>query len=149
MALDVERLLQLWTDLPPDDEAAAAAFGEIYADPVVINGAPVRVAGLVTRARSLRAAFDGLQREVLEVVDAGATTTVAFRLRGRHVGPLTTAAGPVPATGRVLDLRIIDVLTCTEGRISSIWMVADELGALVAADAVRLTAPQPDAAAER
>jgi predicted ester cyclase len=143
MAFDVERLLQLWTDLPPDDEAAAAAFREVYADPVVINGAPVPVAGLVTRARSLGAAFDGLERELLGVVDDGTTTAIAFRLRGRHVGPLGTAAGPVPATGRVLDLRVIDLLTLTDGRISSIWMVADELGALVSADAVRLTAPEP------
>jgi hypothetical protein len=32
------------------------------------------------------------------------------------------------------------VLTFTDGRISNIWMVADELGALVAMDAVRLSA---------
>jgi predicted ester cyclase len=141
MAFDVERLLRLWTDLPADDGAAAAAFREVYADPVVINGAPMDVAGLVARARALGAAFDGMEREVLDVVDDGAKTAVAFRLRGRHVGPLGTAAGPVPATGRLMDLRVIDVLTITDGRISSIWMVADELGALVAVDAVRLSSP--------
>lgn len=35
-------------------------------------------------------------------------------------------------------MRVIDILTVTNGRISSIWMVADELGALVAIDAVSL-----------
>ena len=30
----------------------------------------------------------------------------------------------------------LDILTLTEGRVSKIWMVADELGALVHADAV-------------
>jgi ketosteroid isomerase-like protein len=149
MAFDVERLLRLWTDLPPDDAAAEAAFGEVYADPVVINGVPMGVAALVARARSLGAAFEGLERELLQVVHDGTTTAVAFRLRGRHVGPLSTAAGSVPATGRPLDLRVIDVLTVSDGRISSIWMVADELGALVAADAVRLTTPQPAAAPGR
>jgi SnoaL-like polyketide cyclase len=145
MAFDVERLFRLWTDVPRDDEAAAAAFREVYTDPVVINGATVDVAGLVVRARAIGAAFDRLERDLLDVVDDGAKTAVAFRLRGRHVGPLGTAAGPVPATGQLLELRVIDVLTITDGRISSIWMAADELGALVAADAVRLSFPQPNA----
>jgi hypothetical protein len=70
---------------------------------------------------------------------------VAFRMSGRHRGTLDTAAGPVPATGRLLTLRVIDVLTITDGRISSIWMVADELGALVALDAVRLSSAGPAA----
>jgi ketosteroid isomerase-like protein len=138
MAFDVERLLQLWSDVPADDGAAVAAFREVYTDPVVVNGAAMGAAGLVARARALGAAFDRLDREVLDVVDDGARTAVAFRIHGRHVGPLTTAAGSVPATGRLLDIRVIDVLTVTDGRISSIWMVADELGALVSADAVRL-----------
>jgi ketosteroid isomerase-like protein len=137
MAFDVERLLRLWTDLPVDDRAAVTAFREVYADPVMINGAPVDAAALVTRARAIGAAFDRLEREVLDVVDDGGKAAVAFRLRGRHVGPLNTAAGPVPATGRLLEIRVIDVLTFTDGRISSIWMAADELGALAAADAVR------------
>jgi hypothetical protein len=40
-----------------------------------------------------------------------------------------------------VELRVIDVLTITEGRNSDIWMVADELGALVAVNAVRLSPP--------
>jgi ketosteroid isomerase-like protein len=141
MAFDVERLLGLWADLPADDQAAVVAFRELYADPVLVNGARVDVVDLVARARGLGAAFDELEREVLSVVDDGEKTAVAFRLRGRHVGPLGTAAGTVPATGRLLELRVIDVLTVRDGRISEIWMVADELGALVAADAVRLASP--------
>ena len=145
MAFDVERLLRLWTELPPDDEAAAAAFRELYTDPVLVNGAPVETADLVARARALGAAFDGLERTVLDVVDDGAKTAVAFRLRGWHVGELGTAAGPVPATGQLMEIRVIDVLTFTDGRISSIWMVADELGALAVAGAVRLSSPRPAA----
>jgi ketosteroid isomerase-like protein len=141
MAFDVERLLRLWTDVPADDAAAEAAFRAVYADPVSINGTPVRAADLVARARAIGAVFDGLRREVLDVVEDGGKVAVAFRLGGRHVGTLATAAGPVPATGRDLEMRVIDVLTVTDGRISSIWMVADELGALVAVDAVRLSPP--------
>jgi hypothetical protein len=32
---------------------------------------------------------------------------------------------------------VIDILTLTDGRISNIWMVADELGTLVSLGAVR------------
>ena len=138
MTFDVERLLRLWTDVPADDAAAEAAFRAVYADPVSINGTPVPALDLVARARAIGAVFDGLRREVLDVVEDGGKVAVAFRLGGRHVGTLGTAAGPVPATGRDLEMRVIDVLTVTDGRISSIWMVADELGALVAVDAVRL-----------
>jgi ketosteroid isomerase-like protein len=142
MAFDVDRLLRLWTELPPDDAAAAAAFRELYTDPVVVNGAPVAAAGLVVRARALQAALDPVEREVVDVVEGGGKVAVAFRLRGRHAGTLSTSAGPVPATGEVVELRVIDVLTLTDGRISDIWMVADELGALAAIGAVRL-APGP------
>ena len=138
MAFDVDRLLRLWSELPADDAAAAAAFRELYTDPVTVNGAPVGAAGLVARARALQAALDPVEREVVDVVEGGGKVAVAFRLRGRHAGPLSTSAGPVPATGGVVELRVIDVLTLTDGRISEIWMVADELGALVGIGAVRL-----------
>jgi predicted ester cyclase len=140
MSFDVDRLLRLWSEPLGEDDAAEAGFREIYADPVSVNGAPVSAAGLVARARALQGVFDGLERQVLDVVEGGGKVALAFRLRGRQIGELATSAGPLPATGRVLDLRVIDVLTITDGRISDIWMVADELGALVAMDAVRLSA---------
>jgi predicted ester cyclase len=136
---DVERLLRLWTEpLPADDDAAAEAFRALYTDPVTINGAPVAVAALVARAREVQGVYEDLEREVLAVADAGERVAVAFRMGGRQVGTLTTAAGPLPPTGQVLTLRVIDLLTLTGGRISEIWMVADELGALAAVGAVRI-----------
>jgi ketosteroid isomerase-like protein len=57
---------------------------------------------------------------------------------GRQVGTLSTAGGPLPPTGQVLRLRVIDILTLTDGRISEIVMVADEMGALAALGAVRV-----------
>jgi hypothetical protein len=49
----VTRLLQLW-DHVPEGEAAVAAFGELYADPVRINGADLTVKELAQRAGSAR-----------------------------------------------------------------------------------------------
>ena len=139
MPFDVERLLRLWTDpLPEDDDVAAAAFRELYTDPVTVNGAPLTAADLVARARVMQAALERPEREVLAVADAGGTVAVAFRLAGRQVGPLDTPAGRVPATGRRIDLRVIDVLSLTDGRVNGIWMVGDWLAALAGSGAVRL-----------
>jgi hypothetical protein len=140
MPFDVQRLLRMWTDpLPEDDAAAAAVFRELYSDPVTVNGASVTAADLVARARVMQAALERPEREVLSVVDAGASVALVFRLAGRQVGPLETPAGRVPPTGRRVDVRIIDVLTLTDGRISGIWMVADWLSALAAAGAVQVS----------
>ena len=144
MPFDVERLLRLWTDpLPEDDGTAAAAFRELYRDPVTVNGVPLRADELVARARAMQAALERPEREVLSVVDAGASVAVAFRLAGRQVGPLQTSAGLIAPSGQRVDVQIIDVLTLTDGRISEIRMVADWLGALAAVGAVRVS---PDAA---
>ena len=142
MAFDVDRLLRLWSDpLPVDDAAAADAFRELYADPVTVNGTAITPADLVVRARAVQRTFDPVQREVLSVVEGGDRVAVAFRMGGRQVGTWTTAAGPVPATGREFWLRVIDVLTVADGRITDIVMVADELAVLVGLDAVPLRTP--------
>jgi tetrahydromethanopterin S-methyltransferase subunit C len=92
---------------------------------------------LVTRARAVQGTFEEAGHEVLEVVEAGDQVAVAFRMVGRQVGPFNTTLGPLPPTRERLTVRVIDVLTLTEGKVSSLWMVADELGALVSVDAVR------------
>ena len=139
MAFEVERLLRLWTDpLPTDDASAAAAFGELYTDPVTVNGTPLPMSDLVGRARVLQGALERPEREVLAVADAGDSVAVAFRLAGRQVGPLDTPAGRLPPTGQWIDVRIIDVLTLSDGRVTAIRMVADWLPALAAAGALRI-----------
>ena len=135
----VTRLLRLWDDVP-EGEAAAAAFRELYADPVRINGADMTVERLAERARRTAAALAGRTTQVLSQVSTGNRTAVAFRMTGRHVGPLDTPLGLVPATGEVLVVDVIDLLLVSDGRISEIFMTADYLGALGRAGAVRLTA---------
>ena len=141
MTFDISALLDLWTEPSPDPTEAAAAFRRLYADPTRVNGALLSADDLVQRAYGLQHALADVQREVLELSDAGGTVAVAFRLEGRHVGPLATSAGVLAATGRRLSLRVIDVLTVTDGRITDITMVADELGALAAVGAAVLVDP--------
>jgi ketosteroid isomerase-like protein len=138
MAFDIEALLDLWTRLPADPAAAADAFRTLYTDPVTVNGVTVGADDLVERAHALRQTYSPLHREVLDVCDAGNKVAVAFRIGGPQVGPMSTAAGVLEPTGREVALRVIDILTLTDGRISEITMVADELGALAAIGAARL-----------
>jgi ketosteroid isomerase-like protein len=139
MAFDIEVLLDLWTRLPADPAEAGDAFRTLYTDPVVVNGATLTADDLVARAHALQQTYSPLRREVLDVCDAGDKVAVAFRLGGRQVGPLRTAAGVLEPTGRDITVRVIDILTLTDGRISEITMVADELASLAAIGAVRLT----------
>jgi predicted ester cyclase len=138
MSFDVDRLLDLWSGPVSPGRDAEAAFREVYTDPVVVNGAALPVSALVERAVRLQRTFEAMEREVLDVADCGDKVAVAFRLSGRQVGPMATSAGELAPTGQRLSLRVIDVLTLTDGRISSLWMTADELGALSAVGAARL-----------
>jgi len=138
MSFDIDGLLDLWSGPIVAGPDAEAAFRRLYTDPVVVNGAELAVSALVERAILLQDTFESVQREVLDVVESEDKVAVAFRLSGRHVGPMSTSAGLAPPTGETLSVRVIDILTLTGGRISSLWMTADELGALNAVGAVRL-----------
>ncbi|WP_034623216.1 ester cyclase [Cellulomonas sp. URHE0023] len=125
MSFDPQALLDLWSRPCSDVARAADAFRELYADPVLINGALLTVVDLVHAAEALQHSLDDVHREVLEVCDAGSKVAVAFRLQGRHVGPLATPAGVLPPTGEPVSIRVIDVLTLVDGLISEITMVAE------------------------
>ncbi|MFF4254300.1 hypothetical protein ACFY1L_24135 [Streptomyces sp. NPDC001663] len=68
MADLLDRIMRLWMDPPVDDEAAVAAFRELYADPVPVNGEPMSAADLLARARALHRAYDGLRHELVKEV---------------------------------------------------------------------------------
>jgi predicted ester cyclase len=136
---DVSALLDVWTEPVTSDRSAADRFRTLYTDPVRVNGQMLTADDLAARAETLQRAIRSLQREILAIADACDRVAVAFQLSGRHVGPFPTAAGVLEPTGKILSLRVIDILTLTDGRISDIIMVADELGALTAIGAAKLT----------
>jgi hypothetical protein len=83
----VERPLPLWTQPVRARDAAQAAFAEVYADPVVVNGAAMTITYLVDWARSLKRAFDRLGMDIIDIVEALGRIVIAFIMRGRPVGP--------------------------------------------------------------
>ena len=133
-----ERLLALWQQ-PVDGRAdPEAAFRELYADPVSINGVETPVSALVDRARALQQAFADLTIEVVDHVETPTRVVFAFYLRARHAGPLATPLGNVEPTGRSVEIRTIDVLTVANGLVTALWVVADDLGMLTQLDSVGL-----------
>ena len=134
----LDRLLELWARPPAEGDEGLRAFRDVYADPVRLNGVDVPVQELVERARLLHAAFELLGFQVLYRVDAPGQIGVAHLQRARHVGPLPTPLGVIPPTGRVVEVRAIDLLTIVEGRVSALWVVSDELGRLLQLGAVAL-----------
>jgi hypothetical protein len=136
----IDGLVAVWTRVPAGDTRDEAAFRQVYTDPVTLNGREAALSELVERYRMLHAAFTDLDIEVLDRTELPGTLAVVLRQRGRHVGPLATALGPVEATGRTFDVMGIDVLTVHDGRIGRIWVVADELGRLAQLEAVALAA---------
>jgi SnoaL-like polyketide cyclase len=126
----IERLFELWqepVDLRDDPESA---FRGLYADPVDINGAATPVASLVERARALQHSFADLSVAVVDYVETADRAVVAFYMRGRQTGPVSTVLGEVPATDSSVEIRTIDVLTLADGKITALWVVSDELGML-------------------
>jgi predicted ester cyclase len=130
MAQTLDRLLDLWRT-PMDSRADPVAdFAEFYADTVVVNGSPMPVTALVDRARALQQAFEDLDMVLLQEVETPDVQVIAFEMTGRHTGTFESPLGSIPATGNRVVVRTIDVLTLTAGRISAIWVQADELGML-------------------
>jgi predicted ester cyclase len=126
----VDRLLPLWTGAVADREEAEADFRAVYADPVVVNGVDLSVGQLVQRAALLQDAFADLSMDVLDVVETADRLVLAFLMRGRHVGTFASAVGDIAPTHREIEVRTIDVLTVEDGKITRIWVVADDLGLL-------------------
>ena len=131
MAVDFDALISLWSTRISSIPAAIEAFGRFYSDPLRINGVETSLAALAQRALSTQSAFSELSAVVLDRSDTETHSTIVFRMRGRHVGPLETPLGIVPATGKMIERQIIDLLKVERGLITEVWMVGDELSALM------------------
>jgi predicted ester cyclase len=125
----LDRLFQVWTDPDRLDEMELR-LAEFYTDPVRVNGSDLSLFDLATRARALHAAFSELRSETLQVVAENDGLAVAFVMHGRHTGAYETALGTIPPTGSEVQIRTIDLLTINDGKISTVWVNADDLGTL-------------------
>lgn len=138
MADVVDDIMALWRRLPDNDEEARAAFAELYADRVQVNGNELTLDDLVARARALQSALTDIRHEMIDRVEVDDKLVIAFKLHGRHTGTLRTALGEVPATGNTVAVEGMDILTFSDGRITAITVLSDELGMLSQVSPVKL-----------
>jgi hypothetical protein len=126
----LDGLLDLWQE-PVDQRAdPEAAFRELYADPVSINGVPdaghrpgragTFFAAQLRRpdGRDRRPGGDSGQARDRLVCAAGASARCSFQ------------SARVAPTGCPVEIRTIDVLTIADDLITALWVVSDELGTL-------------------
>ncbi len=134
----VDHALALWSTPLPEGDAALAAFRDVYADPLAVNGSSTPLHVLVDRARMMQSALEDLRHEIDERCETPGRRAFAFRILGRHVGPFVTPFGEIAATGRPVELVGMDIFLVDEGdrRITGVWAVADYLGLLLQMDAI-------------
>ena len=70
-------------------------------------------------------ASSDMRKAVTNQVAAGGQVVSEFRLRGTHDGPLETAGGEVPPTGRVIELDVVEVIEIRDGVLSRIRNYSD------------------------
>jgi SnoaL-like polyketide cyclase len=136
----IDRALRLWSDPVPVGDEGVAAFRTVYTDPLRVNGVPTALVELVDRARMVQSALDPLRHEQFEQFEAPGQCAFAFRLYGRHVGALVTPLGDVAATGRMVEMRGMDIFELDDGLVAGVWAIADWLALLSQAGTVALAA---------
>jgi predicted ester cyclase len=84
-------------------------------------------AALHTMLEGFFQAFPDMRHEVLDWVEAGDTIALELRITGTHTGTLPTPNGPVPPTGRSLNLESVDYIKMVDGKIASWHAYYDQL----------------------
>lgn len=112
--------------------AADAAWWDRHVDPGFRRhdpGLPFEVvgpAGLRRLADALRPAIPDMTLPIEDVVAEGDRVLVRLRVRGTHGGDLLG----VPATGRAIDIAVMDLFRIGDGRLVEHWALLDNLGLL-------------------
>ncbi|MEV0560008.1 ester cyclase [Dactylosporangium sp. NPDC050588] len=126
-AVDLDAVLALWDQPVGSRTDAADDFRKWYADPVPVNGSPTSAEALAERARVLQVAFADRRTELVHRVETAGRLVIGFFMHVRHVGPYDTPLGRVEGTGRQLKIRVTDILTVEDGKITEIWVMSDEV----------------------
>ena len=77
--------------------------------------------------QNIARAFPDVRHEIGRHFDSGDTGVVEFKLVGTHKGPLATAQGEVPPTGRSINTRSVRIERAEGGRIVEGSMYLDQI----------------------
>ncbi|MFK4871538.1 ester cyclase [Novosphingobium sp. ZW T3_23] len=70
-------------------------------------------------ASGMADAFPDIHREIFSISAAENLIVVELAIRGTHQGTLMTPTGPVPATGKRIDVPCCDVFRMKDGKVVS------------------------------
>ncbi len=95
------------------------------------RGAPIGGLDVVTGYWQATArSFPDLRREILGYAETPDAIAVEVRASGTNTGPLSSATGEVPATGRPCAFESIALIRLRDGKIASWNDAYDQLGLL-------------------
>ncbi len=79
---------------------------------------------------ALRTAFPDIHFTIEDEVADGDQLAIRWTVRGTHRGDLVTPQGPIPPTGKQVQVSGITLIRFTEGKVVEEWQNADNLGFL-------------------
>lgn len=83
--------------------------------------------GVLEAGKGWRAAFSDLRGMVHNSAGCGNTAVLEIRWTGTNDGPIETASGTLPATGRSIEIDDAQVYTIEDGKITSMRNYGDFL----------------------
>jgi predicted ester cyclase len=72
-------------------------------------------------------AFPDLRHEIQDYVELGDSIAVELTATGTHTGPLMTPNGAIPATGKKVTIRSVDMIKVKDGKVISWHVYFDQL----------------------
>jgi predicted ester cyclase len=121
--------------------ADARALAELLNPDVIDHSRPPGVApgaaGVGQQFDGFRAALSGFRAEILDMVVEGDKVVTRKVFRGRHDGDFQG----IPATGRDVEIHVIDIVRVHDGQIVEHWNCVDRLGLLAQLGVVPGAAP--------
>ena len=79
---------------------------------------------------ALRTTFPDIHFTIEDEVADGDQLALRWTMRGTHRGDLVMPAGPIPPTGKQVQVSGITLIRFTEGKVVEEWQNADNLGFL-------------------
>jgi steroid delta-isomerase-like uncharacterized protein len=109
-------------------DASEQALAELLHPQVVDHSRPPGIAegaeGVRQQFEGFRAAFPDFRATILDQIAEGDKVVTRKVFHGTHEGELMG----IPATGRAVEIHLIDIVRIEDGRIVEHWNVVDLLG---------------------
>jgi steroid delta-isomerase-like uncharacterized protein len=103
-----------------------------FVDHTPLPGLPPTRDGVKVLFSAFHTGFPDLRVDILDQISEAGTVATRKRFSGTHNGEFLG----VPASGRSVELEVIDILRVRDGRITDHWVSADRLSLLTQLGAI-------------